>query len=114
MTPEHVTYVFEVVCVFGGVCGALAIFPFAFALGKRLKRQHERTNEAYAIEHGEYLAQSVEHFQDAKNAFAEYMETPRMDDNADRIDALLSDCVEAWRGMHGCVYEFRKRAARCR
>ena len=78
------------------------------------KAVSERTPQDYAIEHGEYLAKAVEHYQRIKNAFAEFMETADWDRDEEFIEQLRSDLSEAWHGMSGAIYEFRKRAERAR
>jgi len=65
--------------------------------------QMNRTPEQIAIEHGRYLADAAEQFQQA------YNERYRAEDNGDEVDVdAFSDC---FRALSSAIYEFRKRAA---
>lgn len=65
------------------------------ALADRLEQK--RTNKDYAIEFGEYLAQSAENLLKVVEGLEEVLEIP-----SDEFSALQS-----------AIYEFRKRAAKC-
>jgi hypothetical protein len=64
----------------------------------------KRTDEQYAMEHGEYLSTSAESFMEQHNhAMAAH------DRGEDHDSDGMSD---AWRNLQLSIYEFRKRAAR--
>jgi hypothetical protein len=63
-----------------------------------------RDDKDFAIEFGEYLATSAEHFMAQHNQF---MKALSLEQEPDR-DALS----DVWSGLANAIYEFRKRATR--
>lgn len=63
----------------------------------------ERSNKDYAIEFGDYLANSAEQFMQFLNESGATKNAP---------DA--SGMTDHWRALNGAIYEFRKRAAKAR
>lgn len=76
----------------------------------------ERTNKDYAIEFAEYLAKSAEYFMEQLNfrdslqlKIEEGFEVPEND-----INNAQENVSEGFINVRDAVYEFRKRAERCK
>jgi hypothetical protein len=64
-----------------------------------------RTEQDYAIEHGEYLAKSAERFQQVLNVVLQA--------NVDGNEVDYDHMNDVWNALSSAIYEFRKRARRC-
>lgn len=65
-----------------------------------------RSDKDFAIEFGEYLANSVDLFMQVENKFR------ALELDGDDTAADHDERADAWGAMRSAVYEFRKRAAR--
>jgi hypothetical protein len=69
-----------------------------------------RTDKDYAIEHGGYLADTVELYIAARNAHDRLLENEETD--PDRLQASAESLTDHWNALSRDVFEFRKRADR--